>query len=145
MFLKGISGESGEVVAIHGDRATVKVPSNKACNRCRICKRISSTEMIVDAYTLKPVQIGEKVVLGFRPGVIVQSAFILYLIPLICLVLGYFAGRWIFRSFVIPEREELLPALCALAFLFGSFIPIRYYDKRKQGDTRFRVYIKERK
>jgi sigma-E factor negative regulatory protein RseC len=144
MFGKGVQGEEGEVTALQGNRATVKIEANKGCERCRLCKRLSDTEMIVHAYTVKPVQIGERVVLGFRPGVIVQSAFILYLIPLICLVLGYFAGKWIFRSFVIPGKEELLPALSALTFLFASFFPIRFYDRRKEGDTRFRVYIKER-
>ena len=143
MFGKGVHGEEGEVTAVHGDRATVKIKASKGCERCGLCTRISDTEMAVEAYTLKQVHIGDHVELGFRPGIIVQSAFILYLIPLIMLVLGYYTGRLLFRGLTVQGREELFPALTSLVFLFASFIPIRFYDRRKRGDKRFRVYIRE--
>ena len=143
MFGKSVHGEEGEVTEVHGDRATVKIQASKSCERCRLCTRISDTEMVVEAHVLKPVNIGDHVVLGFHPGIIIQSAFILYLIPLISLILGYYAGRFLFRAFIIPGKEELFPALTSLVFLFASFIPIRLYDRKKKNDKRFRVYIKE--
>ena len=143
MFGKGVHGEEGEVTAVHGDRATVKIQAGKSCERCKLCTRISDTEMVVEAYTLKPVNIGDHVVIGFRPGIITQSAFILYLIPLISLVLGYYTGKFLFGAFIIHGKEELFPALTSLLFLFAAFIPIRLYDRKKQKDKRFRVYIKE--
>jgi positive regulator of sigma E activity len=143
MFGKGVHGEQGVIEALHGNRATVRITAGKGCERCRLCTRISDTEMVIEAYTLKPVEVGDRVILGFRPGIIVQSAFILYLIPLAGLVIGYYAGTFVFRSLVLPGREELLPALMSLVFLFVSFIPIRLYDKKKERDRRFRVYIKE--
>jgi sigma-E factor negative regulatory protein RseC len=143
MFGKGVHGEVGEVTDVYGNRATVKIGTSKGCERCGLCTPISDTEMAVQAYTRGPVQIGDQVVLGFRPGVIVQSAFILYLIPLIALVVGYYVGKLLFPGGWLPGREELLPALTSLVFLFVSFVPIRYYDKRKEEDKRFRVYIKE--
>jgi sigma-E factor negative regulatory protein RseC len=147
MFGKSVHGEEGEVTALHGSRATVKIQAGKGCERCRLCTPVSDTEMIVEASFTSPLQVGERVVLGFRPGVIVQSAFILYLIPLISLVLGYFAGKLLFKSWVVPGsgREELFPALTSLVFLFASFFPIRLYDRRKEKDKRFRVYIQEPK
>ena len=143
MFEKGVHGEKGEVTAVHGETATVKISANKGCVRCGLCSRISDTEMAVEAYALKPVQVGDQVEIGFQPGVIVQSAFILYLIPLMGLVLGYYVGRILFHGLAVPGREELFPALTSLVFLFASFIPIVFYDRKKRGDRRFRVYIKE--
>jgi sigma-E factor negative regulatory protein RseC len=143
MFGKGVHGEEGEVTALHGNRATVRIQAGKGCGRCRLCTPISDTEMIVEAYFSRQVHIGDRVVLGFRPGVIVQSAFILYLIPLFSLILGYFVGKLLFKPLTIPGREELYPALTSLVFLFASFLPIRLYDRRKEKDTRFRVYIQE--
>jgi sigma-E factor negative regulatory protein RseC len=99
--------------------------------------------MVVEAYALKPVQVGDQVEIGFQSGVVVQSAFILYLIPLMGLVLGYYVGRILFHGLAVPGREELFPALTSLVFLFASFIPIVFYDRKKRGDRRFRVYIKE--
>ena len=145
MFGKGVHGEQGEVTALHGNRATVKIQAGKSCERCRLCTPISDSEMIIEAFFSSQVQIGDRVVLGFRPGVIVQSAFVLYLIPLISLILGYFVGKLLFNPWVIPGKEELFPALTSLVFLFASFIPIRLYDRKKEKDKRFRVYIKEPK
>lgn len=143
MFGKGLHGEEGEVTAVYGEKATVKIAAGKGCERCGLCTRISDTEMVVEAYAQKPVQVGEHVVIGFRPGVVVQSAFILYLIPLLGLVLGYYVGSLLFHGLELPGREELFPALTSLAFLFASFVPIVFYDRKKRGDKRFRVYIKE--
>jgi sigma-E factor negative regulatory protein RseC len=147
MFGKSVHGEEGEVTELHGARATVKIKAGKGCERCRLCTPVSDTEMVVEASFTSPVQVGQHVVLGFRPGVIVQSAFILYLIPLISLVLGYFVGRLLFKPWIVPGsgREEMFPALTSLVFLFASFLPIRLYDKRKERDKRFRVYIQEPK
>lgn len=145
MFGKGVQGEEGEVTALHGDRVTVRIQAGKGCERCRLCTPISDTEMIVKASYSSRVSIGDHVVLGFRPGIIVQSAFILYLIPLVSLILGYYAGKFLFRPGIIPGKEELFPALTSLVFLFVSFVPIRLYDRKKERDKRFRVYIKEPK
>ena len=144
-FGKGVHGEEGEVTALHGNRATVKIQTGKGCGRCRLCTPISDTEMIVEASFSRQVHIGDRVVLGFRPGVIVQSAFILYLIPLFSLILGYFAGKLLFKPWISAGREELFPALTSLVFLFASFVPIRLYDRMKEKDKRFRVYIQEPK
>ena len=48
MFGKGVHGEEGEVTALHGNRATVRIQAGKGCGRCRLCTPISDTEMIVD-------------------------------------------------------------------------------------------------
>jgi sigma-E factor negative regulatory protein RseC len=145
MFGKGVHGEEGEVAALHGDRATVRIHAGKGCERCRLCTPISDTEMIIEASYSSRVGIGDHVVLGFRPGIIIQSAFILYLIPLVSLILGYYAGKLLFRPWMIPGKEELFPALTSLVFLFISFVPIRLYERKKEKDKRFRVYIKEPK
>lgn len=142
MFIEGIQGEEGEVVEVKGNKATVKIAANKSCEKCGLCTKISSTEMIVEAFVDKPVSIGDHVTLSIRPGIIVSSAAILYIFPLLSLVFGYFVGRFIFKSIVIKGMEELLPALTSLVFLFLAFIPIRVYDKKKQHDKRFQVFIK---
>ena len=141
MFIKGISGEEGEVVAVHGNKAAVKIKANKSCKKCHLCKRISSTEMIVDAFMQRPVSKGERVVIAIRPGTIVKSAVILYILPLMGLIIGYYFGKFISAFFHIRVKGELFPACIALIFLFLSFIPIHIYDRKKQNDSRFRVFI----
>jgi positive regulator of sigma E activity len=144
MFVKGISGEEGEVVAVHGDSATVKIKANDSCEKCRLCKRLSSTEMVVEALVERPVRKGERVIVAVRPGIVFKSALILYLFPLIGMVCGYYAGKTILQLFHISAKGELFPVVFSFLFLFLSFVPIRIYDRKKQNDRRFRVYITDR-
>lgn len=141
MFIKGINGEQGEVVSVHGNTATVKIKASESCEKCRLCKRISSTEMIVDALFTRPVHEGDRVVISIKPGTIVKSAVILYILPLIGLVIGYYFGKFISSTLRIMIKGELFPASMSLIFLFLTFIPIRLYDRKMQRDSRFRVHI----
>jgi sigma-E factor negative regulatory protein RseC len=141
MFIKGISGEEGEVIEVRGDTATVKIQANKACEKCHVCKRVSATEMIVEAFATRPVSRGEKVTLHIHPGTIVKSAAILYIFPLFGLIIGYYCGKFLLSLLNIGIKGELIPAVFSLVFLFLSFVPIRMYDRSRQKDSRFRVFI----
>jgi len=144
MFIKGIDQEVGEVVAVHDGSASVRVCANKNCDRCGICERVSDTEMVVEAITGHRVAAGEKVVLSVRPGTIVKSATVLYIIPLLGLVAGYYVANFVLRMAKIDLKGELVPALCSIAALFLCFVPIRIWDARRRKLRRYQVYVKER-
>lgn len=141
MFVKGIDGERGEVISIQGEKATVKIQANESCEKCGLCERVSSTEMIVEAIMEQPVKEGERVVLSLRPGTIVKSAVILYIVPLFGLIIGYYIGQLLNSILNLGLKGELFPALMAILFLFVCFIPIRMFDKKKQKDSRYQVYL----
>jgi positive regulator of sigma E activity len=142
MFIDGINGERGEVIAKEGNRVTVMLNVSSGCEKCGICQRVSETEMTVDAFTDAPVGIGDQVTLFLSPRIIVASAAVLYIFPLISMVAGYFIGRYLFRNVLIEGREEMLPALLSIAFFFVSFIPIRFFDRKRERDKRFRVQVR---
>ena len=144
MFVKGVSGEEGEVVAVLDESAIVKIKANDSCEKCRLCKRVSSTEMEVEALVDRPVQKGERVIIAVKPGIVFKSALILYLFPLIGMVGGYYLGKTILQLLHISAKGELVPAVFSFLFLFLSFVPIRIYDRKKKTDRRFRVYITDR-
>jgi len=141
LFVKGINGEKGEVISVHGNKANVKIKANESCEKCGICKKVSDTEMVIDAFVEGNVKEGEIVNIAIRPGIIVKSAFILYIFPLIGLIFGYYLGKFINSSFFKLEGE-LFSAFFSIIFLFLSFIPIKIYDRIKQNDKKFKVYIK---
>jgi sigma-E factor negative regulatory protein RseC len=144
MFIKGIERQVGEVVAVHDGSATVRVSANKNCDRCGICERVSDTQMVVEASTSHRLAAGEKVVLSVNPGAIVKSATVLYILPLLGLVAGYYASGIVLRMAGIDLEGELVPALCAIAALFLCFVPIRLLDVRRRNKRRYHVYVKER-
>lgn len=142
MFIDGVNGERGEVIRADGERVTVVLKAGKACEKCRLCTQVSETEMTVEAYADRPVSVGDRVALFLSPLIVVKSAFILYLVPLLFLVAGYFLGRELFSRLGVSGgegREEMFPALFSLIFLFLSFFPIRLYDKKRRKDRRYRV------
>jgi positive regulator of sigma E activity len=144
MVIKGIDREQGEVIAVHDGSATIKISAGDSCDRCGLCERISSTEMVVEALTQLPLKEGEKVILSVHPGDIIKSASILYIIPLFGLVVGYYFARFLDKALAIGFTGELFPALISIVFLFLCFIPIRLYDSKRRKQNRFQVYVKER-
>jgi positive regulator of sigma E activity len=142
MFIDGINGERGEIIAREGGRVTVMLEVTGGCEKCRLCTRVSETEMTVEAYTEEPFQVGDRVALFLSPHIIVASAAILYIFPLISMVAGYFVGKTLFGTLVFEGREEMIPALFSLLFFFLSFIPIRLFDKKRQRDRRHRVQVR---
>jgi positive regulator of sigma E activity len=144
MFIKGIDQEQGEVVAVHDGSATIKIAAGKSCDRCKLCEKISSTEMVVEALTQIPLKEGEKVILSVKPGDIIKSAGILYIIPLFGLIVGYYFARFLDKSLTLGFSGELYPALISIVFLFLCFVPIRIYDTKRQKQKRLQVFVKER-
>lgn len=147
MFIDGVNGERGEVIRTEGDRVTVRLQAHRGCEKCRICTRVSETEMTVEALTEEPVSVGDRVTLFLSPRIVVKSAAILYVVPLLFLVIGYFAGRELFAWLGVSGgegKEEMYPAFFSLLFLFLSFLPIRLYDKKRQRDRRYRVQVRAR-
>jgi sigma-E factor negative regulatory protein RseC len=133
--------EEGEVIAINGNMATVRMKAKKGCDGCSLCTRVSETEMIVDAMIQKPVNIGDRVSVIIKPGTIVKIAFILYMFPIMGLIGGYYFGRF-FESLVHAQnRGELLPALFGILFLVLCFIPIRVIDRWRKKKNKVDVLI----
>jgi sigma-E factor negative regulatory protein RseC len=140
-----VSEEYGEVMEVHGSTAKVKLGAKQACAHCGICSKIgnSPNEMLVDVYAGEPVKKGDKVVLVMGNGMILKSAFIVYMVPLIALIAGYYIGKQLMEALNVTLKGELFPALFGFFLLALSFLAIRWYDRRKKDDSRFRVSIRK--
>lgn len=133
----------GEVVEVRGNTARVKIDGKKACAHCGVCTRISDNEMTVEAYADEPVKKGDRVVLVMGNGMILKSAFIVYMVPLIALIAGYYLGKHLMGLLNYGGKSELFPALSGFFLLFLSFMAIRWFDRRKRDDKQYRVSIKK--
>jgi sigma-E factor negative regulatory protein RseC len=137
--------ELGEVIDIQGNTVRVKLDAKQACAHCGVCSKVSNSpgEMVVDAYAAEPVKKGDKVVLVMGNGMIIKSAFIVYMVPLIALIAGYYLGRQLMELLNFTLKGELFPALFGFFLLALSFLGIRWYDRRKKDDSRFRVSVRK--
>ena len=44
-----VNKEVGEVIAVNHERVKVEIRASKNCEKCSLCSRISSSEMVKDA------------------------------------------------------------------------------------------------
>ncbi len=140
MKIYSISGEEGKVVDIKDDKVIVRLPYSKNCEKCNLCKKVSDSLMEVEAYTRRGIEPGNVVKLFIPPRVIVVSAFMLYIFPLIFFIAGYYLGKYINASVFSGSKGELFPALFAFLFLFSSFVIVHFFDRAKRKDKNFKVF-----
>lgn len=120
-----------EVIEDRGDTVLVRLERHSGCARCRhkcglaVGHDISHVLMEVD--NRLGVQRGQKVRLEVPNQSGVLAALIAFLLPLLCMLLGYFVGTWIGAFWGIAFRETL-GAITSVVFLGLWFVLLRLVD-----------------
>jgi len=140
MEVKNLNGERGKVVTIEGEKAKVLLPFNKGCEKCGLCKKVADDLMEIELNFKGNVKPGSYVRIYISPRVVIFSSFILYILPLIFLIVGYFIGKLFCSLFSFDAKGELYPALFSFLFFFLSFIPVHIIDRIKRKDKNFRAF-----
>lgn len=85
----------GSVIKIENGTATVKISGDEGCGTCPSrdkCKNIGHTEM----ETLIPphinVNVNDRVLVAFSDNPVAAAALLVYLLPIICLIIGAAVG-----------------------------------------------------
>ncbi len=114
--------EIGQVIKVEGNQATVAMDRHSACAHCGICIAGCNEKMEIIAENSIGSKVNDLVKVAVSGPVILKSAFIVYIIPLFGLVLGYLAGRH-FGG----EKLGVVSGLSAVALvLYG----LHYYDRK---------------
>lgn len=122
--------EHGIVINNDGHRVQLRMQPSAACEGCSACFLDKEKLQVLQIRQQLPVKTGEVVEVEVTPSFALKSAFLLFFLPLLNLILGYF----VFQSlFDIPGLNEvyqgIIGALIALVF---TFVGIHYYDKHLQ-------------
>lgn len=132
MVLGVIGGmkERGRVVETRGNMAKVEVLRRDECSRCKVCGFGSRDRIVAMAVNTLGAETNDEVELELEGTQVVKAAAILYLIPLVFLVAGLYAGT-VVASFI--DRQDIATFLAAV-FGFGllglSYIGLAIYSKR---------------
>jgi sigma-E factor negative regulatory protein RseC len=127
--------ETGRVIKVEGSQATVAMDRHSACAHCGICIAGCQDKMEIVADNRLGSQVNDLVRVAVSGPVILKSAFVVYIIPLFGLVLGYLLGK---RA----GGEKLGVALGiggVLLVLYG----LHYYDRKLKKENKLIVYITE--
>lgn len=138
--------EIARVIEDRGDTVLVRLERHSGCARCRhkcgltVSHDISHVVMEVD--NRLGARCGQKVKLEVADESGVLAALIVFLLPLICMLLGYFVGMWIATFFGVAFRETL-GAITSVAFLMLWFVLVKLMDGFLVFSLRFQPQIVE--
>ena len=113
--------EQGTVTEILADgRAKVNFKSGRECVKCGACFK-NGEQGYVEALNGTGAKKGDTVRVEIPPQKVLQATFLLFIIPPVALIAGYFVAG-ILSSFVM---------------FFLSFLLLYLYDRRFQGEKTF--------
>ncbi len=127
--------ETGRVIKVEGTQATVEMNRHSACAHCGICTAGSQDKMEIMADNSIGSKVDDLVKVAVEGPVILKSAFIVYIIPLFGLVLGYLAGRHF--------GGEKLGVVLGLSSVVLVLSGLHYYDRKLKKDNTLIVQITE--
>jgi sigma-E factor negative regulatory protein RseC len=114
--------EQGIVVRLEGGAAWVRTTPTSACEGCSAkgsCNAVAD-EKEVRALNPTGAKVGDRIVLRLDSGPLLRAAFLMYVFPVLCLLLGAFAGQWLFLSIGAgPSAGAALLGCAAFAAAFG--------------------------
>lgn len=148
--------EIAEVVEVGRDYLRVSAQSQSACGKCAAAQgcgqgllnrwgaKAAELTLPLNDHDPTDFQVNDKVLVGIAENLLVRSALLLYLLPLLTMVAGVVLGNWLF----VNDLGVALMALVGLIFgglttgyvarlaIFGaSSAPVLLGKIKKQGEV----------
>jgi len=125
--------ESGRVIAVEGSDAWVVTQRKTACGACS-ANKACGTGLMAKAFSFErqikikvanqyDAAVGDEVILGIDDRIVLRSALLMYLMPIIALILGAYAGKtmmqdlWLGGSDIISAVSGLLAMMMVFWYL----------------------------
>ncbi|MBI5555772.1 MAG: SoxR reducing system RseC family protein [Elusimicrobia bacterium] len=127
--------EIGQVVKVEGLEALVEMNRHSACAHCGICALGSQDKMEILANNSLGAKVNDQVKVSVSGPVILKSAFVVYIIPLFGLVLGYLLGWYL--------GGEKLGVIVGIGGALLVLFSLHYYDRKLKRENKLIVHITE--
>ena len=126
--------EIGRVIKINKNIVTVQMIRTNACSRCGACKIFAEKELQIEAINAAGAQPGDKVKIQLEANAFMSAVAVLYGIPFIAVILGFFTGTHIGGLFGLAEYSALTGFAAGIFLAWLSYIFIKSTeDKRKKN------------
>ena len=123
-----------------GGLAEVGCRQSEACGKCGICRSgAEAGMMIVEAENSLGAKVNDIVEFEIPTELVIKGSFILFLVPVIALFVGYLFGAKLSSRLLLTE--ELAGILAGLVFLAVSFLAVRWYDQQVVSRAQLRAKI----
>lgn len=119
--------ETGIVIKNDGNSVDVQMQPSGECGSCGVCFIDKSKLQVLSVSQQSKVQPGETVEVEVNPAFAIQSAFLIFLLPLLVMIICYY----IFQAYVhLPGLNDVHTGIVgALTGLILSYIGVFLYDR----------------
>ncbi len=126
---------------VSDEGAVVELTRGPGCDNCGMCSPERDGKQLLETDNLVTVKPGDKVIVEVAPGTVIKASFIIYMVPLGCLLGGIVFGEWLSRMLAVPEKGDLLGLICGMAALTASLLLLKLYDRRlaRTGGPKARI------
>jgi|SRR6056297_902563 len=138
--------ETGSVIEIKNDKAKIKFNRYSACSKCKqdcVLGRENNHEeeyFFAEVQNEKSAQVGDIVKVELKDSSLVIGSIIIYIIPLLFFVGGYFIGAKL--SFIFTGlSSEIFGILSSFICLYLSYLLTKRINKKIENSDRFRSKI----
>ena len=136
--------EEGVVLRIGSRTAWVKTQKTKSCEGCSsrgACSVMGGggEDMEVQAINAAGGKVGDRVVLSFDTSSLLKASFLLYVFPIICMLVGAFAGMQVAPA--VNFDASIVSAICAFSFFGLSFLFVKSKGNRMAQKDEYRPKI----
>ncbi len=117
------TGHSGVVKRIEGKNAVVQFARTSMCKHCGACLAIGDKEMELAVENTLHASVGDRVTVELSARRVVQASLLAYLVPLIALLAGVWAGS---------QFSDLWAMIAGAAACGASFLLLRLLEKKRR-------------
>lgn len=115
----------GVVISLDGKIAKVRASRHSDCDSCGACPGDKAT--IMDVYNRVDARVGQRVIIEIPEANMLKAAFVVYMLPLLTIFVGYLIGVWISQKYGSPA---LLTEVCTSIAAFAlTLVYIKFFDR----------------
>ncbi len=137
--------EIATVVETKGNKAWVKIVRHSACSKCEkkcgLNESHEQDELVVEIENKAGWEEGQQVVLKMQERSMVFASLIVYLLPMLAMIIGYFVGNWFAVKWGF-QSTEVVGIIGTITFLLLSFLVIKIIDRLMGRSSNFKPVIK---
>lgn len=116
----------GIIIAKQGDMVQIEVQPASNCSSCKACIGIDKKSFLLAAHNDIAADVGEEVYFSVRPHRVVGYSLLIFILPLMMMVGGYFFGMSCLpQPQTVKEGFAILTAIMGLIF---GFLLVKGYD-----------------
>lgn len=129
--------EQGIIKKIKGKKVVIRVQQTSACTHCKSkgsCD-VSKREMLIDVDNNLGAKEGDLVELSVPEGAVLKLSFLIYIMPIIALIIGAFAG-WVIAESL--KTDTTFASIVGGGLCIGlSFYVLKKINKKAEYEEKY--------